>query len=157
MFPELANALWELPETEGTTFVIYRHRGCNLRTRFSRIIKRAGVKPSPKPFHNLRSTRETELANEYPIHVVCKWIGNSPTIAMKHYLQMTDDHFKKAIGKAAQKTAQSVSDKGANGLPTAPRKSQKPNKKASSLENSQDASSGRGTRTPDTRIMIPLL
>ena len=61
-----------------------------------RIIKRAGLKPWPKLFHNLRASRQTELAAEYPIHVVCAWIGNSAMIAARHYLQVTDDDFKQA-------------------------------------------------------------
>ena len=36
--------------------------------------------PWAKPFQNLRSTRETELAETYPIHVVCAWIGNSEAV-----------------------------------------------------------------------------
>ena len=27
---------------------------------------------------------ETERADEFPIHVVCEWIGNSPDVARKH-------------------------------------------------------------------------
>lgn len=122
MFPEIEQALdelWEQPATEGKVFVINQHRGDNLRTRFSKIIKRAGVQEWPKPFHNLRSTRETELANQYPIHVVCKWLGNSPNVAMKHYLQMTDEHFEKALknptGKAQQQAQQQASETGVNG------------------------------------------
>jgi hypothetical protein len=34
--------------------------------------------------------RETELAESFPMHVVCEWIGNSAAIAAKHYLQVTD-------------------------------------------------------------------
>jgi len=68
-----------------------------LRTQLLRIIKRAGVKPWPKLFNNLRSTRETELAEKYPLHVVCAWIGNSQPVAAKHYLQVTDEHFAKAV------------------------------------------------------------
>ena len=29
----------------------------------------------------MRSTRETELAEQYPLQVVCEWIGNSPQVA----------------------------------------------------------------------------
>jgi hypothetical protein len=65
-------------------------RSCNLRTQFERLIKRAGLKPWPRLFHNLRSSRETELAAEYPIQVVTAWLGNTPRIALKHYLQVTD-------------------------------------------------------------------
>jgi hypothetical protein len=65
-------------------------------------------------FHNLRASRQTELANEFPLHVVTDWIGNSPEIADRHDLKTTDDHFKKAASgqsahttrKAAQNPAQ---------------------------------------------------
>jgi hypothetical protein len=64
-----------------------------------RIIGRAKIKPWPKLFQNLRSTRETELAEMYPLHVVCAWIGNSQPVAAKHYLQVTDEHFASAAHK----------------------------------------------------------
>ena len=50
----------------------------------------------PNQFQNLRSTRETELADQFPIQVVCDWIGNTEAIASKHYLQVTDEHFETA-------------------------------------------------------------
>src|SRR5262249_13925276 len=59
-------------------------------------------------FHNLRASRETELAAEYPIHVVCEWIGNTERIAAKHYLQVTDDYFERAAGGAAKSAAQAL-------------------------------------------------
>jgi hypothetical protein len=61
-------------------------RNCNLRTTFEKIIKRAGIEPWPKPFVNLRSTRETELNDYFPTHVVAKWLGHSEEIAEIHYL-----------------------------------------------------------------------
>ncbi len=73
-------------------------RSCNLRTQFERLIKRAGLKPWPRLFHNLRSSRETELAAEYPIQVVTAWLGNTPRIALKYYLQVTDADFLRAAG-----------------------------------------------------------
>jgi hypothetical protein len=78
-----------------------KHERSNLRTQLCKIIKRAGLKPWPKLFQNLRSTRQTELAEEYPAHVVCDWIGNSQAVAAKHYLQTTDEHFAKAAHLAA--------------------------------------------------------
>jgi hypothetical protein len=37
--------------------------------------------------------------------VVCSWIGNSQLIAAKHYLQVTDEDFEKAVGKKALRNA----------------------------------------------------
>jgi hypothetical protein len=72
----------------------YRDSNCNLRTQLCKIIGRASLKPWPKLFQNLRSTRETELAEKFPIHVVCEWIGNSQAVAARHYLQTTDEQFE---------------------------------------------------------------
>ena len=106
LFPELRPLLMEAFEQaeDGAEFVIGRYRDAsqNLRTHACRIIRRAGMEPWPKLFQNLRSSRETELAETYPIQVVCAWIGNSPQVAAKHYLQVTDDHFERAAGRAAE-------------------------------------------------------
>jgi len=64
-------------------------------TTFGKIIDRAGLSRWPKLFQNLRASRQTELAESFPIHVVCSWMGNSPKGAREHYLQTTEDHFKK--------------------------------------------------------------
>ena len=72
----------------------------------AKIIRRAGLKPWPKLFQNLRSTRETELADQFPIQVVCDWIGNTEAIASKHYLQVTEDHFARAVEQGAPKEGQ---------------------------------------------------
>ena len=79
-------------------FVIVRYREAtqNLGTTFRKIVNRAGLKPWPKLFQNLRSTRQTELSEEFPSHAVCEWIGNSERVAKEHYLQLTDAHFEKA-------------------------------------------------------------
>ena len=69
----------------------------NLRTTFSKIVRRAGLQPWPRLFHNLRASRETELVETYPLHVVTTWLGNTPTVAMRHYLMTTDEHFKAAV------------------------------------------------------------
>jgi integrase len=112
IFPELRPYLdeaWSMAE-EGQEHVVPRHqdpsfarhgwRNCNLRPAFQKIIQRAGLTPWPRLFQNLRASRETELASKYPVHVVTAWLGNTPAIAMKHYLQVTDDDFDKAAGAA---------------------------------------------------------
>ncbi len=119
LFPELRPPLLEVFEQAppGTENVITRYRvgNANLRTQFDRIVRQAGVDPWPKPFHNLRASRETELAERFPLHVVCGWIGNTAKVAARHYLQTTPEHFELAVSqptgtgiKAAQKAAQQM-------------------------------------------------
>ena len=48
-------------------------------------------------WHNLRSSCQTELTETFPSHVVTAWLGNSERIAEKHYLQVLDSHFAKAV------------------------------------------------------------
>lgn len=94
----------------GVNHVITRYRSTNvnLRTQLQRIMKRAGVPSWPKLFHNLRSTRETELAEDHPMHVVCAWLGNSRRVAQDHYLQVTDEHFRRAANESGTRAAQNL-------------------------------------------------
>ena len=106
IFPEVAPVLWEAYEQAqpGETYLVtsYRDSKQNLRTHATRIIRRAGLNVWPKLFVNMRSSRETELVEEYPVHVVTAWIGNSPEIARKHYLQTTEEHFQRAINTPSE-------------------------------------------------------
>ena len=122
LFPELRPYLEEAFEQAepGAEYVItrYRRANSNLRTQLQRIIKRAGLKPWPRLFQNLRSSCETELAASHPIHVVTAWIGNTPEIARKHYLQVRDEDFDRAthaqvdVGPCAQNAAQFAAKQG---------------------------------------------
>lgn len=112
LFPELAEILNESYELDfqrlndesaesvgvvsGPVITRYRDSTQNLRTTFLKVIKRAGLKPWPKLFQNVRSTRETELADQFPLHAVTAWMGNSQIVASKHYLQLRDEHFDRA-------------------------------------------------------------
>ena len=100
LFPELRPYLEAVRDEaeDDAEFLITRYRSteANLRTQLHRIIKSAGLKPWPKAWHNLRASRETELAAEYPIHVVCAWIGNSTLVASRHYLQVREEDFRRA-------------------------------------------------------------
>jgi len=46
----------------------------------------------------MRASRQTELQREFPLHVVCSWLGNSPRIAQQSYLLVTEDDFARAAG-----------------------------------------------------------
>jgi len=116
IFPEIIPHLHAVFDSAkpGTSWVITRYRktNVNLRTQLNRIIKRAGLKPWPRLFQNLRATRESELASQYPLHVATAWIGNTARIAERHYLQIPDTFYKQAIlpdeatSKAARNAAQ---------------------------------------------------
>ena len=128
IFPELKpylEAAWSEAK-EGQEYVIDRYQGRNvcLHPQLQRIIVRAGVESWPRIFQNLRASCETELVNEFPLHVVTSWLGNSPKVAELHYLKTTEDHFKKATegneptednktnseGKANKKVVQTVQE-----------------------------------------------
>ena len=104
LFAELKPYLLEGFEAapDGAEYIVGRYRATtqNLRTQFERIIARAGVEPWPKPFHNLRASRESELMREYDLATVCRWLGNSPEVAARHYAVSVDLNadFRRAIG-----------------------------------------------------------
>ena len=72
--------------------------GCNLRTTFEKIIRRAGLEIWPRPFHNMRASCESDLVREYPIPTVCKWLGNTVAIATRHYVDVSDEDVRRAAG-----------------------------------------------------------
>ena len=114
IFPELRSILDEAFEIFGdkSEFVVaapqYRAaantamgwKNSNLRTEMTRLLRRAGVSGWPRLFHSMRASRQTELQREFPLHVVCSWLGNSPRIAQQSYLLVTEDDFAKAAGVA---------------------------------------------------------
>jgi integrase len=105
LFPRLHQILLDaytaLPEG-AAEFVVSstRDAGVNFRTKLERLLKRVGVAPWPKLFHNLRASRESELCLEYPLATVCQWLGHRPEVAAVHYLTDPDHDatFRKAAG-----------------------------------------------------------
>jgi hypothetical protein len=92
----------------GAEWIICRHRpqsarngdgwkNANLRTELGRIYIRAGLKVPPKPWNNMRASRATELAEDYPGHVAAAWLGRTEEIANAHYRQVLPEHIAKAI------------------------------------------------------------
>lgn len=49
----------------------------------------------------LRASRETELMQTFPVHLVTAWIGHTPLIAQKHYLQVIDADFTRTAKSGA--------------------------------------------------------
>lgn len=121
LFPELRPILAEAFDlaADGAQYVVdERFRkaaigpagwmNANLRTTFGKIVRRAGLQPWPRLFHNLRASRETELVENFPVQVVTNWLGNTPKVAMQHYLMTTDEHFARALdtGESANAAAE---------------------------------------------------
>lgn len=77
----------------------------NLRTTFERIIERAGLTPWPRLFQNLRSSCETEWSEVIPLASVTRWMGNSPTVALKHYIQTRDVYFEAVVAGSVWRDA----------------------------------------------------
>ena len=124
LFPELRPHLEQSFDlaAEGTVYVVHERfrkaamgpagwMNANLRTTFEKIIKRAGLIPWPRLFHNLRASRETELVKEYPVQVVTSWLGNTPRIALKHYLMVRTEDFERAVAESSEKTAQKAAQR----------------------------------------------
>lgn len=57
-------------------------------------------------FQNCRSTREADLAAPFPEHTTPAWIGDS--VARKHYLNVTEQHFQQGATRAIASVASSV-------------------------------------------------
>ena len=143
----------------GDSVVMRGDGSTNWRSGLEDAIRRAGMKPWPKLFQNLRSTRETELMKQFPIAVVCKWLGNSPKIALAHYSQVTDADFEAALGcqKATQNPTRSAADKRG---PGGTRKDTHPGKRDANKKRPGKPGACNepvGTRTRDLRIKSPLL
>ena len=73
-------------------------KNANLRSEMTRLLRRAGVSGWPRLFHSMRASRQIKFQREFPLHVVCSWLGNSPRIAQQSYLLVTEDDFARAAG-----------------------------------------------------------
>lgn len=109
IFTELRPWIEELhaaaPEGEPLLFPSYQISNSGLAGHLQRTLRRIGIAMWPKPFHNMRASRESDLMDEYPIHVAAAWIGNSPRIALQHYSRIAKHHTDRATGRGAPQNA----------------------------------------------------
>ncbi len=94
---------------EGSTLVAPKAAGggLNLRTTFTKIVIRAGCKPWPRLFQNLRASCETDWVEKHPAHECAAWLGHSPAIAAAHYLQARNHHFEAVVNAGRKSSAES--------------------------------------------------
>jgi len=52
--------------------------------------------PWPRLWHNLRASCESDLAQQFPIGTVTRWLGNTTQIAMRHYVDPTEEAYRRA-------------------------------------------------------------
>ncbi len=72
LFPELEEELGRQFEMvqDGEIYVLPNLRvRCNFRNKFEKIIFRSGIKPWPRLFQSMRTSRETEL-NQFSRHIL---------------------------------------------------------------------------------------
>ncbi len=111
VFPEIATLLRDAFEqaAEGEQYVLpmlQDRTGAALRKPLMAAIRRAGLEVWPRLWANMRSSRQTELEQHLPTFAVCAMLGNNERTASKHYLQLTDDHFTKALHIPVQQVSE---------------------------------------------------
>ena len=52
----------------------------------------------------MRASCATDWVDKHPNHVVAKWLGHSPLLAVQHYLMTRDTHFEAATGRPTAAT-----------------------------------------------------
>ena len=111
IFPELVEPLRDADAVAETGEphvlpMLQERTSASLRKPILQAIEKAGSKPWAKLWTALRATRDTELREDFPAHVVTSWIGHDDSVAQRHYLQVTDDHFARAAKARTKSGAQ---------------------------------------------------
>lgn len=102
LFPDVERELLKLhcEATPGEEYVFPDLRGdSNLRTTLEKIVLRAGVKPWPKLWQNLRASAATDLAKTVPSHIAASICGHTEQIAQEHYWKVGEDDLDQTISK----------------------------------------------------------
>ncbi len=97
--PYLENAFEEAEEGSVRVFTEIDAANQNRRTRFHKIILRAGIEPWPRIFHNLRASLLTDVATKFPPHLIKEFFDASPEVAMRHYQQILPSHVTTAASR----------------------------------------------------------
>lgn len=96
LFPELREELRrQSAEDGGTGYVLPNFRSKNSRQQMYRIVFKAGLRPWDKLFNNMRASREMDLLESFPAHVVSAWMGHSIRTEQKHYVYAREEDYAK--------------------------------------------------------------
>lgn len=101
LFPEIGTIINRLREEadpkQPLLFPKHQVTGIALSNELGRACRSAGIPLWPRPWQNMRATRETELLESFPLQVVSSWLGHSPKVALTHYAQTTKEHVARAV------------------------------------------------------------
>ncbi len=95
----------------------WRHRAqspagwvnANFHSVALKIVRKAGLELWPRPWPNLRASCESDPASTFPLAVVTKWLGDTSSVALRDYVDPTDEAFERAMSQtrgAAKSAAQ---------------------------------------------------
>ena len=60
-------------------------------------LAKVGLECWPRLRHNLRASCESELAQAFPLAMVTKWLGSTPSIALRHYVDPANTAYRLAL------------------------------------------------------------
>ncbi len=95
LYTRLEAAFADAPEGAWRIFDESYH---GMEHRIDALAAAAGLEPWAKPMHTMRKNRETDWLATYPVMDVCQWMGNSPSVAFKHYHQTHADTMARVTG-----------------------------------------------------------
>ena len=87
-------------ESKDDDFVIQGFAGkkkWDLSHPFRRIAQESGLGIIARPFDNMRMSRSNEIERKFGSLKESIWLGHSESVKKKHYFQLTDDDFSKAV------------------------------------------------------------
>ena len=98
----------------GSVYVVPRARhGANLGTQAKRIIEKAGVKPWPKLFVNMRGSCSDDLERQGVAEkAINAWVGNTARMRQRHYHAVRAEDWAAVIGRSVRFPARSASFSG---------------------------------------------
>ena len=98
LFPEIEKALSEVDADDVLVLPsLQKITSAATRKPLIKAIRLAGAEPWPKLWTAIRATRDTELRERFPSHVVDEWLGHNDRVARNHYTQTLDEHFERAL------------------------------------------------------------
>lgn len=129
MVPIVYRHMLDLAELRGSSEWVFASGRASAGTTFRRWLESAillsGREAWPKLWHNLRASCRTDWEEKFSSHVCDAWLGHSLRVAKDHYLQVTDEHWKKAIEAEKLKKPRENTKHAARGKDAAPDAAQK--------------------------------